>query len=417
MTFRGVHRSICSSGVVYGQQAVFNWGVGTDGQLGHKKIKIEEGGGVGWWVANQENPQYIQRTPRRLVKSKHFETLAIGSKFTLAVNSTGDLYGWGKGFAGEKSSSKEPVLIMPASVLGEGKRFIEVACGPKHCAAIDSEGAVLTWGFGGGSQFYQGAGQLGHGDAVSVDTPKYVKALEEYGAKIKQVVCCGSHTLFLTTDGEILSCGVGEYGRLGTGNTGSALVPEPLESLVDETIVAIAGGHAHSIALTEEGKMYSWGRNSHGQLGHFQTFIDPTANVTLPLEVEIQAEEGKDPVFVQSIAAAGSTSVAVSADGGLYSWGHLNTHYPFKTDPRLFGDNHNKVVDAKCAAVTETAACILAKTEDNRLWSLGQEKLQKNFGLLGSGKKGRMGRSPKQVCLYIYMYLVCVTYAYFGQPQ
>jgi hypothetical protein len=136
-----VGKSLHSSAAVC-QKAVFNWGIGTDGQLGHKKIRLEEGGGVGWWVANQENPQYIQRTPRRMLKSKQFVHLAIGGTFTLAINETGDLFGWGKGFAGEKSESKEPVMIMAASELGQGKKFADVTCGQLHCAAIDSEGQV-----------------------------------------------------------------------------------------------------------------------------------------------------------------------------------------------------------------------------------------------------------------------------------
>lgn len=46
---------------------------------------------------------------------------------------------------------------------------------------------------------------------------RLVEAIKEYGAKAVKVQCGHQHTLILTEDGEILSCGQGEYGRLGTG--------------------------------------------------------------------------------------------------------------------------------------------------------------------------------------------------------
>ena len=74
------------------------------------------------------------------------------------------------------------------------------------------------------------------------------------------------------------------------------------------------------------------------------------------------------------MSAAGNISVAVTEGGGLYSWGHQNTHYPFKSEPVLF--NNLRVVDAQCAATEEKNAFIVVKTDNGQLWALGQEKLQ-----------------------------------------
>merc|ERR1711871_827431 len=88
------------------------------------------------------------------------------------------------------------------------------------------------------------------------------------------ISCGNNHSPFLTSDGELLCCGIGDYGRLGTGNTGNALLPETLTELEDETIVQIAAGNSHSIALSDNGKVFTWGRNDARQLGHGDSYID-----------------------------------------------------------------------------------------------------------------------------------------------
>lgn len=48
-----------------------------------------------------------------------------------------------------------------------------------------------------------------------------------------------NHSVFLTTDGEVWTCGAGEYGRCGNGGTGDQLVPAPLEAFENHVIVEI----------------------------------------------------------------------------------------------------------------------------------------------------------------------------------
>ena len=81
---------------------MFTWGLGTDGQLGHKKIEFKTGA-LGKY--------YIQEVPRRLVKSRRFRRIAVGNTSTIAVTHDGQLFGWGVNFIGGNHSSLEPVPI------------------------------------------------------------------------------------------------------------------------------------------------------------------------------------------------------------------------------------------------------------------------------------------------------------------
>lgn len=74
--------------------------------------------------------------------------------------------------------------------------------------------------------------------------------------------CGGKHTLILTEELEVLSFGVGEFGHLGTGSTEDSLVPAPLVSLESMDVVQVAAGFDHSLVLTSDGRVHSWGRNN-----------------------------------------------------------------------------------------------------------------------------------------------------------
>lgn len=58
-------------------------------------------------------------------------------------------------------------------------------------------------------------------------------------AQVSKVCAGGSHTVFLTTDGEVWTCGRGEYGLCGNGGTEDQLTPSPLEAFEESIIVDV----------------------------------------------------------------------------------------------------------------------------------------------------------------------------------
>ena len=80
------------------------------------------------------------------------------------------------------------------------------------------------------------------------------------------------HTAVLTADPEsnLYICGYGLGGRLGTGDESTQFKLKCLEggSIAKKKVVAVALGLNHSLALTNEGELSSWGSNAYGQLGY-----------------------------------------------------------------------------------------------------------------------------------------------------
>nr|XP_012226245.1 PREDICTED: RCC1 and BTB domain-containing protein 2-like [Linepithema humile] len=94
----------------------------------------------------------------------------------------------------------------------------------------------------------------------------------------------------------------------------------PLEvtALSGKRVVDIKCGCYHVLVLTDDKKVYSWGRNNRGQVGHADL-----ETVSIPTEVIIEDELGKKDI--QGISCGLVFNMAVTYDGELYGWGE-NTY-------------------------------------------------------------------------------------------
>jgi alpha-tubulin suppressor-like RCC1 family protein len=114
----------------------------------------------------------------------------------------------------------------------------------------------------------------------------------------------------LTGNGEIYSWGYNEYGELGHGDTSTG--PKPpikIEGILSGVkIVKIAAGSDHTLAISDNGTLYSWGFNSDGQLGSGSESICEMS----PKKIVFK---GRPQTKVISAAAGMFHSAAVTVDG------------------------------------------------------------------------------------------------------
>ena len=89
-------------------------------------------------------------------------------------------------------------------------------------------------------------------------------------ATIVAVACGNAHTVALASDGRVFGFGFNSYGQLGNGSV--ELAPEPIEMKTPPRhrgkVVAVACGHDHTVLLLQDGSVWTCGRNQAGQLGH-----------------------------------------------------------------------------------------------------------------------------------------------------
>lgn len=84
-------------------------------------------------------------------------------------------------------------------------------------------------------------------------------------------VAGGSKSLFVVTaNGKVYACGEGSNGRLGLGHSNNVAQPRQITALSQHVIrkVAVHSGGRHALALTADGRVFSWGEGDDGKLGH-----------------------------------------------------------------------------------------------------------------------------------------------------
>jgi len=286
----GVKQIACGSGhtvVLTTDGEVYTWGRGDDGRLGH--------GDNGW--------KYVPR-PAIALQGYIIVEVTCGSYHTAAVASSGDLYTWGGGMYGKLGHGNESGHSTPKRVEAlVGVTVSKIACGSRHTAIVTKTGKVYSWGD-------KENGVAGHGDTEGHQyTPKLLEKL--CTERVVQISACGFHTGCLTDDGKVYTYGEGKFGRLGHGNERNCS-PRVIESLVGKRPKQIACGGFHTAVITEDGSMYTFGGGEHGQLGHGDKVnkVKPTL---------VSALEG---IMISQITCGWSHSVALTLNGKIYSWGN-----------------------------------------------------------------------------------------------
>lgn len=138
-------------------------------------------------------------------------------------------------------------------------------CGSYSTFAISKDSAaVFVWGL-------NNYGQLGTGDTVNHYTPKKCKSLTDLNMDEEQHLHIASgqhHSILVTADGKVFSFGRADYGRLGLGeNATEQHSPVEVVALRDHTIQQVGCGEVVSFAITQQGTLYSWGMGNCLQLG------------------------------------------------------------------------------------------------------------------------------------------------------
>src|SRR5262249_10259053 len=181
-----------------------------------------------------------------------------------------------------------------------------IAAGTFHSLAVKADGSVWAWGSNSSNQVSPTGG--------SSATPLQVVTGALAGTSVVGVAAGASHSLALGANGSVYGWGGNGLHQLGSSTTTPE--PNPIAITGLTSIVAIASGTNHNIALASNGAVFTWGDNSSGQIGK------GTSGGTqgTPWQVSFSGS----PQIV-AVAAGGNHCLALQADGSVWTWGQDNS--------------------------------------------------------------------------------------------
>ena len=130
------------------------------------------------------------------------------------------------------------------------------------------------------------------------------------GARIVMAACGALHSVVVSAEGRVWTFGGGDFGCLGHNDEQDRLVPTLLAAEVCESskIETVAAGGYHNMAVGESGALWAWGKGSFGQLG-----LGDTNNRLIPTLVGVAEVFGGSKVCV---AACGCEHTLVVTEAG-----------------------------------------------------------------------------------------------------
>jgi alpha-tubulin suppressor-like RCC1 family protein len=353
------------------------WGSDIEGQLG-------DGGDT-----NIFSPEEVSSNGCNPESISNVQAAGAGYDYSVAVDAHGVVWSWGDGGSGALGNGAYTNILTPSAINGLSN-IVSVTAGFEDTLALRADGTVWAWGSDTFGPFGVGYGALGVGyDPSGGTTNSPLQSMIPTGTNIVAIADGGGFSLALDTSGRVWGWGDNYYGQIGagvpTGVTDMELsqgtnLPVLIPGI--SNVIAIAAGDAHSIALTSDKRVWTWGSDSSGQLGW-----NGNPSGANPTNTPVSGLSN-----VVAIAGGAGFTLAVTSNGQVYAWGDnsygelgTNTSAVASTNlPMLVAGISNAVLVAASFAdmyESEFALAVTVNHGTNQYWAWGRD----DDGEIGNG--------------------------------
>ena len=293
---------------------IFGWGQNTYGEVGDGTVIRRE--------SPVQTNSYFPNIPGKIIKVRG------GPRNSMTITDTGHLYTWGDndngavgdGYMGTSYDRRLPVLmpddfgkILIANIIYESTTLLSNNF--EHAIVVTDNDIIYAWG----DNEY---GQLGDDSNIFRKTPVNITSSFTFNAleTIIQVDTGETHSIVLTSDNRVFTWGNNTYGQLGNNTTTSSSIPIDITSYipleVGDYIVKIYAGKENSFLISNNNVVYSFGNNNYGQIGN-----NTSDNQLEPLDITPFFNLSVDD-NIESLAVQYYHVLALSTDGNVYAWGY-----------------------------------------------------------------------------------------------
>jgi alpha-tubulin suppressor-like RCC1 family protein len=264
------------------------WGSNTNGRLGL-------------------NDTAYRSSPTQVGTNTNWNLINVGLYQIVATKTDGTLWMWGKNDSGQLGQNNNVNNRSSPVQVGSATNWSQIHVGGASTLAIKTDGTLWAWG-------WNGIGQLGLGNGnnyTSRSSPTQVGAGTNW-SKIAMSEDNSTSVLATKTDGTLYAWGCNTWGRLGLNDQGfTAYRSSPTQVGSDTTWNSI-GIKGHSMAIKTNGTLWLWGNAQYGQLGQNNNNINGRSS-----PVQLGATTNWSKISLDHDGA----SVAIKTDGTLWTWG------------------------------------------------------------------------------------------------
>ena len=305
-TFTKINMGYYNSSALTSEGRFFTWGYNGNGELGN-----------GW---GDHNPTPTDITSKfNLDASETIEIISVGSHHSAIATSNGRVFAWGDNSTGQlgdgsNSTKSTPIEITKRFNLSRGDKILGLYLNGIHSTAVSSEGRVFTWGA-------NLVGQLGNGTTKDKNKPVEITNLFNLSPEEKIVTLNSGfgHLSAISSNNKIFVWGNNSYGSLGIGTLANQLSPleitDYFDLTEDETVNCLSLGADYTIALTSANRLFSWGKNTTGQLGD-----RTTTDKLIPSEISDQFALASGETIAR-VSSSYWHSAVLTTKGRLFIWG------------------------------------------------------------------------------------------------
>ena len=288
------------------------------------------------------------------------EKIAVGENHTLMIDRQRRLYGTGNNKY-RQAASRPASMIQGFELSADAILWKDIACGTNHSLGLDKDGLLYAWGQGS-------YGQLGTGAAVGqIPVPTLIGPPHKVW---KAVYAFDNASFAVDVDGNAHAWGQNMYGKLGV-NSSAATIPT-ISPVKMPPCLEIAPGRNHTVFISIDGLLFSCGQNITGALGDAAF---GTGNLLAPRLVNY-------PGTWRRVAAGENFSAGIWEDGTPRTWGMAN-YGQLGTGNTATQRNIVKpavITDAECIDVGAGQSHVMFALADGGIFSAGLNQ----YGQLGT---------------------------------
>ena len=200
-------------------------------------------------VANSKVPVAVGNISGQPCNGNKYVAIASGGGHCIALKEDGTIWGWGYNAVGQVGDGTTTDRYFPVQI-GMENDWVAVYTGLYHSFGLKANGQLYAWG-------YNDVGQLGISNATSVITGPTTVAGSWKCISITQ----NSQSLGVKSDGTLWGWGLNNYHQVNGSGTNYY---SPVQIGTDNNWISCNGGWDYSMALKQDGSIWAWGNNSDG---------------------------------------------------------------------------------------------------------------------------------------------------------